>query len=144
MKVQGSWIQNPRFNLQDVGVDDWEFVSPSFSNWGYLQFIRLYGHASGYINIDVYCTDSCKEWEIHEQISINARGHFDVGPNLYALAAGFAAGPYIGVSANISIAGAAALEAEHHYLSLAQQKAGPIIAVTLANGPTLICLGSNK
>lgn len=142
--VQGSWIQSPRFNIKNVGVDNWDFVSPSFSIWGYLQFIRLYGHASGYINIDVKCTDDCKEWEVHNRILVDAQGSFDVGPNLYALGAGFAAGPYVGISVNIAIAGAAALQAEHHFLSLAQQKAGPIIAATLANGPTLICLGGNR
>lgn len=144
LAVEGSWIQGPRFNLQDVGVDGWDFFSPSFSIWGYLKFIRLRGQASGYVNIDVKCTDGCKEWEVHDRISVDARGSFDVGPNLYALAAGFAAGPYVGISVNIAIAGAAALQAEYHFLSLARQKAGPIIAATLAKGPTVICLGSSR
>jgi len=143
LEIQGSWIQSPRFNLQDAGVDSWEFVSPSFSVWGYLRFIRLHGHASGFVNIDVKCTDDCKEWEVHDRISVSASGFFDIGPNLYATGAGMLGGPYVGGSVLIITAGAAALDAEYYFLSLAQEKAGPIISSLLANGPTLICLGSS-
>ena len=140
--VQGSWLQSPRFNVTDFGVDDWSFVSPTFSIWGYVKFVRLFGHAYGYVNIDVKCTDECREWEVHNKINVNITGSFDVGPNLYALVAGFMAGPYVGISVNIVIAGAALLEAEYHYLSLAQEKAGPIISAALTHGPTVICLGT--
>ena len=144
LAVGGSWLKSPRFNIQDAGIDDWDFASPTFSGLGYLKFIRLQGHAYGYINVDVKCRDSCEEWEVHNRIPVAARGKFDVGPNLYALGAGFLAGPYIGVSVNMAAAGAAVLESEHYYLSLVQQKAGSIISALLDNGPTLICLGSNK
>ena len=142
--AQGIWIEPPRFNVNDIGVDGWDFISPSVSKWGYLHLLRLYGHARGYVNIDVECTDDCDDWQVHDQISINARGSFDAGPNLLALGVGYGAGPYFGIMTNIVILGAAALQAEHHYLSLAEQKAGPIIASALANGPTLLCLVGNR
>ena len=100
------------------------------------------------MNIDVKCRDEddCtnKEWEIHGRASIDARGPFDVGPNLYALGAGFALGPYVGLSVNIVIAGTVALETELHYLRLAEQQAGPIIAAALGAGPTAICMGQQR
>jgi RHS repeat-associated protein len=146
--VTGSWIVPPAFNLEDWGIDSWAFVSPSWSWWGYLKFIRLYGHASGFVNIDVKCVSdepcSHKEWEIHNHISIDASGSFDVGPNLYALTGGLVLGPWIGGSINIVIAGAVLLQAELHYLQLAEQKAGPVIAAILAGGPTAICLGTDR
>lgn len=145
LEVTGTWIESPRFNILGAGVDSWQFVPPTFSNWGYIQFIRLHGHAYGFVNVDVKCTDDCnKEWEIHNEIPVDAQGSFDIGPNLYALGAGAAAGPWVGIGVNISIFGAAALHAEYHYLSLAQQKAGPIISALLANGPTLICRGTYR
>ena len=76
--------------------------------------------------------------------SISAQGSIDVGPNLYALGVGFVArNPFAGMGANMALGGAALLQAELHFLSLAQQKAGPLIAALLADGPTLICLGSD-
>ena len=144
LRVQGEWIQPPRFNLQEAGIDDWEFLAPSFSPWGYLQFVLLRGHASGYINVDVSCTEDCDMWEIHDRVSLSAQGSIDVGPNLYALGVGFVArNPFAGMGANMALGGAALLQAELHFLSLAQQKAGPLIAALLADGPTLICLGSD-
>jgi len=144
LRVQGEWIEPPRFNLQEAGIDDWDFLAPSFSPWGYLQFVRLSGHASGYINIDVNCTEDCDAWEIHDRISLSAQGSIDVGPNLYALGVGFITrNPLAGVGANVALGGAALLQAELHFLSLAQQKAGPLIAALLADGPTLICLGGD-
>ena len=144
LAVQGSWIESPRFNIQHAGIDDWFFVSPSFSIWGYLKIIRLQGHASGYVNLDVRCVDDCKEWEVHDQVAVDAQGTFDAGPNIYALAAGFVAGPYAGLSVNMTIAGAGAIQAEYRFLSLAQQKAGPIIEKLHADGPTLICRGASR
>jgi RHS repeat-associated protein len=141
--VRGEWIQGPAFNLQEAGIDDWNFVTPSLSPWGYLDFIRLNGHATGYINIDVRCTEDCNEWEIHHRVGVSAQGSIDVGPNLYALGTGLVTrNPFAGIGANMALGGAALLQAELHFLNLAQQKAGPLIAAILANGPTLICLGS--
>ena len=141
--VTGSWIESPRFNLSNVGVDDWEVISPSWSWWGYTKLVRLYGHATGFINLDVKCNDECNEWEVHDKISVEGQGYFDVGPNLYAIIVGLRAGPVAGVGMNVAIGGANLLAAEHHYLSLANEKAGLIISAALAVGPTGICLGSN-
>jgi RHS repeat-associated protein len=144
LAVRGEWIESPRFNLQEAGIEDWQLINPSLSNWGYLQFIRLQGHAKGYVNIDVRCTERCDEWEIHDRVNVSAQGAIDVGPNLYALGMGLVTrNPIAGVGANMALGGAALLQAELHFLNLARQKAGPLIAALLANGPTLICLGSN-
>jgi RHS repeat-associated protein len=143
--VTGNWMIRPRFNIQDKGIDGWEFVSPSWSLWGYMKFVRLRGHASGYVNIDVKCVADCgNEWEIHNRISVEASGSIDVGPNLYGIIGGFAVGPYLGASINIVLAGASLLQAEYHFLSLVQQKAGGIIAGVLAHGPTAMCLGTQQ
>lgn len=142
--VTGSWIEPPRFNLTDIGVDDWELVSPSWSWWGYAKFIRLFGHAAGFINVDVKCNSECKEWEIHNKIIVEASGHYDVGPNIYAIIIGLRAGPVAGVGANVAIGGVALLAAEHHNLNLANEKAGPVISSILASGPTAICLGTSQ
>lgn len=145
--ITGSWINPPKFNINDYGVDNWELISPGWSWWGYMKFVRLFGHANGYINVDVKChsDDGCpKDWEVHSQINVSASGYFDVGLNLYAIAAGLKFGPWVGASVNIAIAGAALLQAEYHYLSLAEAKAGPIISAVLKGGPTAICLGSRK
>lgn len=140
--VTGSWMKTPILNIQDYGIDDWKLVSPSWSWWGYVKFVRLYGHAAGYINVDVKCADmdNCKEWEIHDRIDVATSGHFDTGPNLYALAVGFRAGPVAGVGANVAITGVAALQAEHHYLGILRDKAGPIINAIRSQGPTAMCL----
>jgi len=144
LMVHGEWIETPRFNLHEAGVDDWSFVTPSFSAWGYLRFIRVLGHATGHINVDVRCTENCDEWEIHDRVDVSARGAINLGPNLYALGAGLVTrNPFAGIGANVALGGAALLQAELHFLNLAQQKAGPLISALLTNGPTLICLGSD-
>ena len=138
--VTGAWITPPKFNIQRKGFDGWKVVSPSWSWWGYLKFIRVNGHVGGYVNVDVKCKDDCnKEWEIHNRISVDASGEFDVGPNVYAMVGGFLAGPYVGISINILMAGGSLLQAEHHFLSLAQQKAAPTVAAVMSQGPTAIC-----
>ncbi len=137
----GSWIEPPRFNLTRVGVYDWEIVAPKWSWWGYADFIRLYGHAAGFVNIDVSCSSECKNWEIHDKVEMQARGHVDVGPNLYAILIGLRFGPLAGVAGNAALGGASLLAAEHQFLSLAHEKAGPIISAALRFGPTGICLG---
>jgi hypothetical protein len=140
--VIGSWIESPKFNLMEVSIDNWEVVSPSWSWWGYIKFIRLHGHAMGFVNVDVKCQDECVEWELHNEIPVYAQGHFDTGPNLYAFLIGLRAGVLGGVAANVVIAGIAMLQAELHYLGLVYQEAGPIISAVHALGPTGICMGS--
>ncbi len=137
----GAWIDPPRFNLTGVGVHDWEVVAPKWSWWGYADFIRLHGHAAGYVNIDVSCSDECKDWEIHDKLEVEAHGTVDVGPNLYAILIGLRFGPLAGVAGNIGIGGASLLAAEHRFLTLASEKAGPLISAALKYGPTGICMG---
>ena len=145
LAVSGAWIQAPRLNLVHVGVN-WgatRIVAPHISGWGYIKFIQLNASASGYVNLDVRCTDDCQSWEVHQRVNVDTSGTFEIGPNLYALAIGLSLrSPWLGVAANISIAGAAALHGEYQVLQAANQKAGPIIAAALAYGPTAICLGS--
>lgn len=112
-----------------------------------MKFIRLNGSINGFVNVDVKCRsqDSCgniKEWQIHNRITIDAKGSFDLGPNLYALGSGLLLGPYAGIAVNIGALGGSLLQVEHHFLKVAQQKAGPTIAGVLSQGPTAICLGS--
>jgi RHS repeat-associated protein len=140
LEVVGNWMEPPRFSLVTVGVEDWQWVSPTWSWWGYARFIRLYGYATGFINVDVKCENDCGEWEIHHRVLADARGHHDVGLNLYALIIGLRTGPIAGVGANVAIGGAALLEAEHHYLSLVNEKAGSLISSIMNLGPTGICL----
>jgi len=141
--VTGTWNPAPKFNIEDYGIDSVSLVSPSWSWWGYVKFIRLYGRANGFVNIDVKCKDDCKEWEIHDRISIAASGYLDVGPNAYALMAGLLSrNAYVGAGLNIALAGGSLLQAEYHFLSLVAQKSGPIISALSAEGPTAICLGS--
>jgi len=142
LRVEGTWLETPRFNLVEAGVDDWDLVPPTLSPWGYLEFVRLLGHASGFVNIDVSCRENCRNWEIHDQIPVAVQGWFDAGPNLYAIGVGLITrNPFAGLGANVAIGGAALLQAEHHFLAQAQQSAGPIISAALKVGPTLICLG---
>ena len=84
----------------------------SGSPWGYVEFIRLFGYAAGYVNVDVQCRDSesCDEanWEIHDRVNVFYQGSADIGPNAYAAIAGRAVGPYGWIVANILAAGGSA------------------------------------
>lgn len=88
--------------------------------------------------------DCGKEWEVHSRINIGAHGSFDVGPNLIAIGGGILAGPWIAITVNITIVAAVLLEAEYHFLSLGRKQAAPIISAALADGPTVICLGTSR
>ena len=145
--ITGTWMAPPKYAMQNWSVSSWSFSRPSWSWWGYLKFIRLNGSINGFVNVDVKCRsqDSCgniKEWQIHNRITIDAKGSFDLGPNLYALGSGLLLGPYAGIAVNIGALGGSLLQVEHHFLKVAQQKAGPTIAGVLSQGPTAICLGS--
>ena len=100
LAVTGSWIQPPRMNITHWGIN-WgttTVVAPHLSYWGYLEFRRLNGYATGYVNIDVHCTDHCRSWDIHQKVNVGATGSFDVGPNLIALGIGLASrSPWFGV-----------------------------------------------
>jgi hypothetical protein len=95
------------------------------------------------VNIDVSCRSNCENWEFHDKVEVEARGNVEVGPNLYAVLIGLRFGPIAGVAGNVAIGGASLLAAEHQFLSLADEKAGPIISAALRFGPTGICLGSS-
>ena len=136
----GAWISPPKFNLTGLGISGFDFVTPHVNAWGYLKLLRLYGHADGYINIDVKCTDDCRKREIHNQIKVNASGSFEWGPNLVATAVGLRAGLAGSIGANVAIGGGALLYEENKLLSAAHQKAGPIISTLLTQGPTGMCL----
>jgi RHS repeat-associated protein len=143
--ISGSWLKPPQFNITDKGFDGFEFVEPSWSWYGYVKFIRIHAHANGYVNVDVKCkmTDECdeKEWEIHLKIPAGGKGHADVGPNAYAIGAGFLAGPFVGISLNIIIAGVALLQAELDALQKINQAVRPIIQEVQQKGPTKLCGG---
>jgi len=142
----GEWIYQPRFNLQSIGIDDFDLNLGIGSLWGELEFVRLYGHVTGFVNIDVRCekSDNCgkKSWEIHERIDIFYQGTVDVGPNAYAATAGRALGLYGWLVANIITSGGSALTEGLEFLKRAQQKAGLEIALIYAFGPDAICLAS--
>jgi hypothetical protein len=144
--VSGKWIQQPRFNLNSFGIDDFEFVGGSGNLWGQIRFIRLFGHVTGFVNIDVKCknSDECgnSEWEIHDQIDIFYQGSTDVGVNAYAFTAGKVLGPYGWAAANILATGGSALTGGLDILKGAQRKAGVEIALIYAFGPDAICLAS--
>jgi hypothetical protein len=106
--------------------------------------VRLYGHAGGYVNVDVKCTDECSQWEVHDRVPVFASGHFDTGPNVYATIVGLRAGPVGAFGANVVIAGIALLQAEQHFLTLLHDKAGSTIAAIVAQGPTALCLVSQR
>jgi RHS repeat-associated protein len=143
LAVSGSWMKSPAFNLLDWGIDSFEIVSPTWSWWGYLKFIRAHGHADGFINVDVKCTDDCGHWEIHNRVNVNASGSKDFGPNLYAFALGTATGsPLVGGAATLLLGGADLLLAEQHFLQLANDKAGKLIATIMKYGPTAMCVGA--
>jgi RHS repeat-associated protein len=140
--VTGTWIEAPKFNIEDYGWDSTELISPRWSWWGYVKFLRFHGHASGFVNIDVKCSEDCNEWDIHQRLPVAARGHFDLGPNVYTLGVGALTSPLVGGALFIALAGGSLLQAEYHYLSLAEEKAGPLIAAARAFGATAICLGA--
>jgi RHS repeat-associated protein len=144
--VTGEWIEQPRFNFKNLGIDDFELVGGSGNLWGQLKFIRLFGHVTGFVNIDVKCknSDECgkSDWEIHNKIEVFYQGSTDVGVNAYAFAAGKALGFYGWAAANILATGGSVLTGGLEMLRTAQQKAGVEIALVYALGPDAICLAS--
>jgi RHS repeat-associated protein len=148
LAVTGEWIEPPRFNLSSYGVDRFELVRGSGSPWGYIEFIRLFGYAAGYVNVDVQCmnSESCDEtnWEIHDRVNVFYQGSADIGPNAYAAIAGRALGPYGWMVANILTAGGSALTGGLEFLKGAEQKAGLEIALLYTLGPDAICLAGGK
>jgi RHS repeat-associated protein len=143
LSVTGSWMKDPIVNIQNYGVTGWTLVTPSWSWWGYLRFVRAFGYANGYVNMDIACNDDCskKTWELHRTIGVSASGSFDFGPNLYALAISRGYGLAAGMGANATLAGGDLLTAELHFVGLMGQKGSAIVSALSAYGPTAICLG---
>ena len=146
LRVTGEWIEQPRFNLESYGIDDFELVFGSGSSWGQVEFIRLFGYAAGFVNIDVKCknSDECDDskWEVHDKVDIFYQGSVDVGPNAFAAIAGRMFGLYGWVATNIVATGGSALTGGLEFLKDANQKAGAEIALIYAIGPDAICLVS--
>jgi len=142
----GEWINQPRFNLIDIGVQDFDIYPGSGSLWGEVELARLYGYVTGFINVDVRCekSDDCssESWEIHERIDIFYQGTTEVGPNAYAAAAGRALGIYGWIVANILTTGGSVLTGGLELLKAAERKAGIEIALIYAHGPDALCLAS--
>jgi len=142
----GEWINQPRFSVQSIGLDDFELNPGQGSLWGDVELLRLYGYVTGFVNVDVRCeqSDECgtESWEIHNRIDIFYKGTVNVGPNAYAATAGRALGLYGWVVANILTSGGSALTGGLELLKNAQQKAGLEIALLYAHGPDAICLAS--
>lgn len=146
--VTGEWIKQPRFILNDFGLDYNGFVAPSISWQGYIKIISLKGHASGYINIDVKCKkeDECglEEWDIHGKVDVNASKTFTWGPlNFVGLIVGAKTGPISGAAINLLIAEASFSKVEHDVVDMIQQKAIPTIRQLKKHGPNVICNFSN-
>ncbi|MEN5180334.1 RHS repeat-associated core domain-containing protein [Comamonas testosteroni] len=145
-EVTGEWIKAPQINITGYGIDGWNFVSPTWSWWGYIKFIRIYAHADGYINIDVKCQekDDCgvRNWNINKKIPLHEKAHTDVGPNAYAIGVGIATTGFVGLAANILLTGTAILEAGAAALTELNKKAGANLALVTSQGPSAICKGS--
>jgi RHS repeat-associated protein len=145
LAVTGDWIQQPRLNIRDYRLTGAEMISPYLDAWGFLKVIRVHGYASGYINLDVKCSDSdsCldNEWEVHEQIDVSYRGYKDFGPNMIASGAGTAAGPLAGVATGIVTIGGSALTSLLGLLKDVQAHGGEKIQWLYEIGPTAICHG---
>jgi hypothetical protein len=129
-------------------MDDWKFIRPRASWWGFIKAIRVYGYVDGFVNIDVKCTDDsgCDDevWEIHEKVDVFYQGYFDVGPNAISAGIGVVATPAAGAVAAIITAGGSALTGGLGLLKKAQAKAEWQIRTILANGPDALCLGTPR
>ncbi|MCP4747480.1 MAG: hypothetical protein GY874_15255 [Desulfobacteraceae bacterium] len=49
-------------------------------------------------------------------------------------------GPWVGIGAQISIAGVALLKAEYDLLQMTNEKAGPIIRAVMEKGQAVLCV----
>jgi RHS repeat-associated protein len=143
-RISGTWISGPKYNVTGFGINNWKFVRPSFSKWGFLKAVQLYGTLKGYVNIDVKCKCGDEVWEIHKRMNLNIHGSTRVGFNLYAAGAGYLGGPWIGIGVWGMMLSGAALEFEYELLQKANAKAGPIIKLLMKKGPKAICIVSSK
>lgn len=148
-KVTGTWIDPPRINITGVRITDMERISPYWSWWGYIKFVRVYIEGSAFVNIDVRCVmedfgecgyEVTKEWEMHLKINRTQHGHIDLGPNVYASIIGLRFGWKGALFANYLIMSAVALQAEYQMLQKMNEELGPVMKQLMENGPTAMCL----
>lgn len=146
--VTGDWIKEPRLNLTDYGITGANIIAPYFNEWSYLKLFRLYGFATGFVNIDVQCTDTeaCdkREWEIHQQIDVSYHGYKDIGPNTAAVGASSFAGPLAGSATGIITLGGSALTGLLDFLKEIESRGGDKIKWLYHLGPSAICVGTSE
>jgi RHS repeat-associated protein len=144
--VRGEWMKEPVFNIDDYRLTGAEIISPYLDSWGFLKFFRVFGRASGYVNIDVKCSDldNCEssEWEIHEKINVSYDGYKDIGPNTVAAGAGVTAGPLAGTAAGMLTLGGSALTSLLGILSELDALGGDKLQWVYQAGPSAMCLGT--
>jgi hypothetical protein len=73
LAVTGSWIQAPRFNLDDWSIGWPSFVVPHITKFGDLKVLRFPDSISGHVNIDVHCMDGCNLWDVHSRVDLDHR-----------------------------------------------------------------------
>jgi hypothetical protein len=134
--------------LTDYGITGANIIAPYFNEWSYLKLFRLYGFATGFVNIDVKCTDTeaCdkREWEIHQQIDVSYHGYKDIGPNTAAVGASSFAGPLAGSATGIITLGGSALTGLLDFLKEIESRGGDKIKWLYHLGPSAICVGTSE
>jgi RHS repeat-associated protein len=148
LAVRGVWLNPPRVNIDGAGVRwlDTRLVSPYWTWWGYVKFVRLHAWVRGHVNIDVLCIDeggcgSQRTWEIHQKMPFSKDATVDVGPNAYASVCGFFLGPVMWGGINMLAIYGSLLQGELDLLRQVEKEYGPVVAALLAKGPTAICQG---
>lgn len=148
LSVSGQWIRQPKLNVTDYGLTGARFIRPHLNEWGFLKALRIYGYASGYVNLDVRCSnpDDCEsgDWEIHKSIGVSYSGYKDLGPNAAAIGAGSVAGPLAGLVTGIFTLGGSAMTSLLEILQEVEAHGGDKIQWLYRVGPTAICQGIGK
>lgn len=111
--------------------------------------MRLYGHAYGFVNVDVGCTldddGECgarthREWEIHLRVYAGYRGSFKLGPNISGTLVGLRFGLSGSYAVNVLLAALRSSNAYYELLRKANEKAGGLIRQLMENGAAAMCL----
>ena len=140
--IHGQWIDGtPNILVGIPKITGWDLVSPSFSWFGYIKFIRLNLNLTGGVQANVRCKDdeTCKTWEVDQTYSLSFNTSVDIGPNIYALAIGLKFGTYAAISANLLLA----LVTISHEVDQLNNKYGQyaisVINILRTCGPDFIC-----
>jgi RHS repeat-associated protein len=147
LQVTGSWLATPQLNVTDYGIiwPQTHLVAPHFTKFGYLKFVSFTAFLNGYINIDVHCSDNCHSWDIHNKLDVGVSSSFDIGPNLYAIAASLLSrNATIGLATNVAALTATLGSDGIQLANLLNRKVNPIVNGILQYGPTAICLAYPK